>query len=67
MLNLKSFFARLIDVEKINDPLLIVYVGSAGFLINILGLILFYGHSFNQESNNPAIESKYMLPKSDYY
>eukprot|EP01087_Luapelamoeba_hula_P005529 TRINITY_DN1559_c0_g1_i4.p1 TRINITY_DN1559_c0_g1~~TRINITY_DN1559_c0_g1_i4.p1 ORF type:complete len:514 (-),score=85.30 TRINITY_DN1559_c0_g1_i4:324-1865(-) len=36
---------RYIDLPIVEDPLLVVYVASAGLLINIFGMFLFIGHS----------------------
>jgi zinc transporter 1 len=36
---------RFINTEVINDPLLIVWIGCGGLAVNIIGLILFAGHS----------------------
>ncbi|XP_035215561.1 zinc transporter 1-like [Stegodyphus dumicola] len=38
--SLKRFYTP----EEIHDPLLILYVGSFGLLVNIIGLFLFHGH-----------------------
>jgi len=35
---------RLVEVEEINDPKLLLIVGGAGLLINVIGLILFHDH-----------------------
>ncbi|CAH1257024.1 proton-coupled zinc antiporter SLC30A1-like [Branchiostoma lanceolatum] len=35
---------RLIEIEEITDPVLILVVGGAGLLINLVGLFLFHGH-----------------------
>ncbi|XP_033752413.1 zinc transporter 1-like [Pecten maximus] len=35
---------RLVEVEKIDDPKLMLIVGGLGLLINIIGLILFHDH-----------------------
>ena len=38
-------FFRLVEIEKIENPLLVLYVGSAGLLINLIGLVIFHEHS----------------------
>ncbi|XP_033752632.1 zinc transporter 1-like isoform X2 [Pecten maximus] len=35
---------RLVDVEQIDDPKLMLIVGGLGLLVNIIGLILFHEH-----------------------
>ncbi|XP_078586582.1 proton-coupled zinc antiporter SLC30A1-like [Branchiostoma floridae x Branchiostoma japonicum] len=35
---------RLIEIEEITDPILILIVGGAGLFINLIGLFLFHGH-----------------------
>lgn len=35
---------RLVEVEKIENPKLLLIVGGAGLLVNILGLFLFHNH-----------------------
>ena len=39
------FYYRVVKIERIENPLLVVYVGGAGLIINLLGLVLFHGHS----------------------
>ena len=39
------FCYRIVEIERIEDPLLVLYVGGAGLVINLLGLVLFHGHS----------------------
>ena len=34
---------RLYDVDEIHNPKLILYVGCAGLLVNLIGLFLFHG------------------------
>ena len=44
--NKNNFFIyRLVQLEKVENPLLIIYVGFAGLFINLIGLVLFHGHS----------------------
>ncbi|XP_060066759.1 proton-coupled zinc antiporter SLC30A1-like [Ylistrum balloti] len=35
---------RLVDVEKIDDPKLMLIVGGVGLLVNLIGLVLFHDH-----------------------
>ena len=35
---------RLVEVEEINDPWLVLIVGAAGLFINVIGLFMFHGH-----------------------
>ena len=35
---------RLVEIERIENPKLLLIVGSAGLLINFLGLALFHNH-----------------------
>ena len=35
---------RLVDVEPIENPKLLLIVGGAGLLINLIGLLLFHNH-----------------------
>lgn len=36
---------RLITIEPISHPLIVLGVGAAGLVINIMGLIIFGGHA----------------------
>ena len=45
ILKLSICFCRLVDIETIENPLLVLYVGVGGLVINILGLVLFHGHT----------------------
>ncbi|CAG5135797.1 unnamed protein product [Candidula unifasciata] len=38
-------FKRLVKVEQVEEPILMLIVGGAGLLVNILGLCLFRGHA----------------------
>lgn len=35
---------RLVKVEEIENPKLLLTVGALGLLVNIIGLLLFHGH-----------------------
>ena len=35
---------RLIEIEEITKPLLVLIVGGAGLFINLVGLLMFHGH-----------------------
>ena len=35
---------RLVEVEEIYDPWLVLIVGAAGLFINVIGLFMFHGH-----------------------
>ena len=35
---------RLVEVEKIENPKLLLIVGGAGLLVNLIGLLLFHNH-----------------------
>lgn len=35
---------RLYEVEEIHDPVMILYVGASGLLVNLIGLCLFHQH-----------------------
>jgi len=35
---------RLVEVEKVENPVLLLIVGSAGLAINLVGLLLFHEH-----------------------
>ena len=35
---------RLVEVEPIENPKLLLIVGGAGLLVNIIGLFLFHNH-----------------------
>ena len=41
---------RLVEVEKIENPKLLLIVGGAGLLVNLIGLILFHNHGKNSEN-----------------
>ena len=47
---------RLFNHELVDQPKLVLYVGIAGFLVNMLGLLLFHdfhhGHSHSHEHNH---------------
>jgi len=46
------FFHRLVEIERIENPLLVLYVGSAGLVINLIGLIMFHEHSRDNHDDN---------------
>jgi len=35
---------RLVEIEEIKDPKLLLIVGSLGLLVNLIGLCLFHDH-----------------------
>ena len=35
---------RLVEVEAINNPLLVLIIGGVGLLVNVIGLFMFHGH-----------------------
>lgn len=35
---------RIVETEAINDPVLVLIVGVAGLLVNVIGLVLFHRH-----------------------
>ena len=35
---------RLVEVEEIHNPWLVLIVGGAGLLVNVIGLFMFHGH-----------------------
>ena len=35
---------RLVEVEPIENPILLLIVGAAGLLVNLIGLALFHNH-----------------------
>lgn len=37
-------FKRIIEMETIHDPILLLYVGVIGLLVNVIGLFLFHDH-----------------------
>lgn len=37
---------RFFQVERIKNPFMVLYVGSAGLAINLIGLVLFHGMCF---------------------
>lgn len=54
---------RFYQPEEIRDPVLILYVGSAGLFVNIIGLFLFHdhghshgGHGHDKRRNLPTLE-----------
>lgn len=53
---------RFYDPDKIHDPVLILYVGVAGLIVNIIGLFLFHehavghSHSHGHHHSLPTIE-----------
>jgi zinc transporter 1 len=36
---------RFVDIVEISNPLLIVYIGFGGIIINIIGLVMFSGNA----------------------
>ncbi|GFQ90425.1 zinc transporter 1 [Trichonephila clavata] len=54
---------RFYKPEEIHEPLLILYVGSFGLLVNVIGLFLFHGHghshgghSHDKKASLPTLE-----------
>ncbi|CAK8685194.1 unnamed protein product [Clavelina lepadiformis] len=43
---------RLVVIEPIDQPLLVIIVGSVGLLINLIGLVLFHGHSHGHDHSH---------------
>ena len=39
-------------IEPIDQPLLVIIVGSVGLLINLIGLVLFHGHSHGHDHSH---------------
>lgn len=35
---------RLLEPEPIKNPAIVLVVGTIGFLINLIGMVLFHGH-----------------------
>lgn len=46
---------RLVQVENVENPLLVLIVGGVGLLINLAGLFLFHGHSHGHHGHSHAI------------
>uniref|UniRef100_A0A914PS81 Zinc transporter 1 n=1 Tax=Panagrolaimus davidi TaxID=227884 RepID=A0A914PS81_9BILA len=43
---------RIIDLQPIEKPWIVLIVGIAGLIVNVLGLFLFHGHSKSSESSD---------------
>lgn len=47
---------RLFKTEEIEDPLLLLIVGSVGLAVNLIGLVLFHGHAHSHGGQAEVIE-----------
>ena len=54
---------RLVEVEPIENPKLLLIVGGAGLLINIIGLFLFHNHGEYRALNKYTVNSRYLEVK----
>ena len=52
VINKEFLFFRLVQIEKIENPLLVLYVGSAGLVINLIGLLIFSQQSKLKDDRN---------------
>ena len=52
VINNELLFFRLVEIEKIENPLLVLYVGSAGLVINLIGLLIFHQHSHSHDNHH---------------
>lgn len=60
---------RIVDPEKIKDPVLVLIVGAVGLLVNIIGLMLFqrhgHGHSHGGAGHGHSHGKKKRKPKQN--
>jgi len=55
----KIRICRLVEIEEIENPLLVLYVGAGGLLINLLGLFIFHGHTHGHSHDHNDREIEY--------
>lgn len=55
---LVSAIHRFFEAEKVENPLLMIYVGAGGLLINVIGLLLFCGHGHHHGHSHLVDESQ---------